>query len=251
VLRTYPDRGRRSGYPFAPNGERSIARGYIKALPKARELIYLEDQYLWSREVAEPFARALADNPGLRLIAVLPQYPDQNGRLSLPPNLVGRIEALRILSRAGGDRVAVYGVENHDGVPVYVHAKVCVIDDAWACVGSDNLNRRSWTHDSELACAVMDTADSGSTAEQSAPDGFASRLRVTLAREHLDHPGDGELRPPLAMFDAFVRSAARLDAWHTAGRRGPRPPGRLRSYRVPHLSPWTRLWGGCALPRRV
>lgn len=246
VLRTYPKR-MRSGYPFAPRGERSVARGYLKALSRARELIYLEDQYLWSRDVAQPFARALADNPGLRLIVVLPRYPDQDGRLSLSPNLVGRIEALRTLFRAGGDRVAVYCVENHDGVPVYVHAKVCVIDDVWACVGSDNLNRRSWTHDSELACAVIDTADSGSTSMQSSPEGFASRLRITLAREHLDHSDysdHGEMRQPLAMYDAFARSAARLDAWHAAGRLGPRPPGRLRTYHIPNLSPWTRLWAG-------
>jgi phosphatidylserine/phosphatidylglycerophosphate/cardiolipin synthase-like enzyme len=238
-----------SGYPFAPQGERSIARGYLKALSQARELIYLEDQYLWSRDVAEPFARALADNPGLRLVAVLPRYPDQDGRMSLPPNLVGRIEALRMLSDAGGDRVAVYSVENHAGVPVYVHAKVCIIDDVWACVGSDNLNRRSWTHDSELACAVLDNTDSGSS-RQCASDGFASRLRVTLAREHLDSCDDAELRPPLAMYDAFAQSAARLDDWHTAGGHGPRPPGRLRSYPTPHLSGWTRGWAG-ALYRAV
>ena len=50
----------------------------------------------------------------------------------------------------------MYGVENHAGTPVYVHAKVCVVDDVWAAVGSDNVNRRSWTHDSELSCAVLD-----------------------------------------------------------------------------------------------
>ena len=57
---------------------------------------------------------------------------------------------------AGGDRVAVYGIENHAGTPVYVHAKVCVVDDTWATVGSDNINLRSWTHDSELSLAVLD-----------------------------------------------------------------------------------------------
>jgi phosphatidylserine/phosphatidylglycerophosphate/cardiolipin synthase-like enzyme len=243
VLRTYPPR-KHSGYPFAPRGERSVARGYLKALTMARELVYLEDQYLWSRDVAEPFARALADNPALRLVVVLPLHPDQDGRLTLPPNLVGRIEALHMLHEAGGDRVAVYGVENHAGVPVYVHAKVCVIDDTWACVGSDNLNRRSWTHDSELACAVMDKTDSGAASMRGAPEGFAARLRITLAREHLDLLDDTEVRRPLAMFDAFARSAAQLDAWHAAGQRGPRPPGRLRTYRIPHLSPWTRTWAG-------
>ena len=47
LLRTYPVR--RPGYPFAPVGERSVARGIIKALGRARRLIYVEDQYLWPR----------------------------------------------------------------------------------------------------------------------------------------------------------------------------------------------------------
>ena len=46
LLRTYPRR--MGGYPFAPAGERSVARGYTKALSQARHLIYIEDQYLWS-----------------------------------------------------------------------------------------------------------------------------------------------------------------------------------------------------------
>ena len=51
---------------------------------------------------------------------------------------------------AGGDRVAVYDLENRADTPIYVHAKVCIVDDVWLDVGSDNLNRRSWTHDSEI-----------------------------------------------------------------------------------------------------
>ena len=77
LLRTYPRR--LSGYPFAARGERSIAAGYSKALSQARELIYLEDQYLWSRQVAEPFAQALRDNPELRLIAVVPLVAGRGG----------------------------------------------------------------------------------------------------------------------------------------------------------------------------
>jgi len=44
VLRTYALR--RGGYPFAPEGERSIARGFRKAIKRARRLIYIEDQFL-------------------------------------------------------------------------------------------------------------------------------------------------------------------------------------------------------------
>src|SRR5205085_1063935 len=112
---------------FAPDGERSVARGYGKALGRARQLIYVEDQYLWSAPVAESFARALSANPDVYLIVVVPMYPDQPGVLADATQVHGRGQALDVLYRAGGDRVAVYGLENHAGTPVYVHAKVCVI----------------------------------------------------------------------------------------------------------------------------
>ncbi|MGW6980661.1 phospholipase D family protein [Streptomyces sp. NPDC054932] len=244
LLRTYPNRLLR-GYPFAPDGERSIARGYTKALRRARALIYLEDQYLWSPRVVACFARALREHPRLRLIAVVPTVPEQTGPLTLPMNLIGRIKALAQLHRAGGDRVAVYGLENRSGTPVYVHAKVCVIDDVWASVGSDNVNLRSWTHDSELSCVVYDErtdprgpADPGGLGDGARP--FARELRLELMREHTGggvgaEVGGGSgaadvLCDPVSAFDAFARSAAELDAWHGGGCRGPRPPGRLRRY---------------------
>ncbi|MFE6358642.1 phospholipase D family protein [Streptomyces sp. NPDC057806] len=245
ILRTYPNRLLR-GYDFAPDGERSIARGYRKALRRARALIYLEDQYLWSPRVVQCFAEALSANPRLRLIAVVPSFPDQDGSVSLPMNLVGRVAALNRLREAGGDRVAVYGLENHAGTPVYVHAKVCVIDDVWASIGSDNVNLRSWTHDSELSCAVLD--DSRDPREPHDPGGlgdgargFARNLRLELSREHLDREHREEQEPdelcdPAHAFDAFARSAAALDSWHRNGRHGPRPPGRLRPYRSPQMS---------------
>ncbi|TDT97969.1 hypothetical protein EDD99_6176 [Streptomyces sp. 846.5] len=40
---------------------------------------------------------------------------------------------------------------------------------------------------------------------------------------------------------AFADAAADLDAWHAGGRTGPRPPGRLRAYRDPHLSRTAKL----------
>ncbi|GAA1559278.1 phospholipase D-like domain-containing protein [Streptomyces globosus] len=247
VLRTYPNR-LFGGYAFARDGERSIARGYLKAVRRARALIYLEDQYLWSPRVVDCFAQALRAHPGLRLAAVIPALPEQDGRLTLPMNLIGRITALNGLRRAGGDRVAVYALENHAGTPVYVHAKVCVIDDVWASIGSDNINLRSWTHDSELSCAVLDeTADGRPPADPGAlGDGarsFARRLRLELSREHLDldPADDGALCDPVAAFDAFAAAAAALDAWHDGGCRGPRPPGRLRRYVPPELSTPARI----------
>jgi phosphatidylserine/phosphatidylglycerophosphate/cardiolipin synthase-like enzyme len=231
VLRTYPYR--RRGYPFAPRGERSVARGYARALRRGRQLIYVEDQYLWCARVAASFADALAANPDLQLIAVVPQYPDQPGTLAEATELKGRGQSLATLYRAGGDRVAVYGVENHAGTPIYVHAKVCVVDDTWLAVGSDNFNLRSWTHDSELSCAVLD---------QGPGVPLARSVRLALAREHLDRAegDDGDLIDPVQTFATFAKAADELEAWHAAGRAGPRPPGRLRRYRVPEVPRWAR-----------
>jgi phosphatidylserine/phosphatidylglycerophosphate/cardiolipin synthase-like enzyme len=231
LLRTYPHR--RDGYAFAPDGERSIARGYRKVLARAERLVYFEDQYLWSPEVVANFAVALSDRPDLRLITILPGFSDQKSRLSRAAEDYGRQMALQTLYRAGGDRVGVYYLENHAGTPVYVHAKVVVIDDEWSMVGSDNVNLRSWTFDSELSCAVLDEAGV-----------FARDLRLTLAREHLDRAdGDDEdLRDPVAAFHLFAKTARELDSWHAAGRVGPRPPGRLRRYQPQPLKTVTAAW---------
>jgi phosphatidylserine/phosphatidylglycerophosphate/cardiolipin synthase-like enzyme len=238
LLRTYPYR--RRGYPFARQGERSVARGYLKAVGNAHSLIYLEDQYLWSERVVDCFAEALRGNRQLRLIAVTPLYPDQDGRFSLAPNLIGRLRALEVLHRAGGDRVAVYGLVNEQQFPIYVHAKACVIDDLWACVGSDNLNRRSWTHDSELACAIIDDRRDDRTPAMldrfgAGARAFARELRLLLAAEHLGREPDetADLVDPVAMFEAF---AAAADAGENSGR------GRLRHYRRPRLSRRTQAW---------
>lgn len=235
LLRTYPKR--LFGYPFAREGERSVARGYLKALSRATRLIYLEDQYLWSHEIAVSFADALRRAPELRFLAILPHAPDQDGAVSLPPNLFGRMDAFDVIREAAPDRFAVYGIENVDGTPVYVHAKVCVIDDIWASVGSDNVNRRSWTHDSELSAAVLDE-------DPADPGGYATSLRLALGREHLDRSAgdDADLRDPVSAFDAFRASAAALQRWYDGGREGERPPGRLRPIATPRLGAWTQRW---------
>ena len=238
LLRTYPNLRHGRDFPFAPGGERSVARGYTKAIARARELVYVEDQYFWGHDVADPFLASLRDHPELRLVVVIPLYPDVDGA-SRVPELLGRSRAFGAVMAAAPGRVAAYGIENHAGTPVYVHAKVCVIDDTWASVGSDNFNRRSWTHDSELSCVVWN-AD------------YARNLRLTLAAEHLDRLDEvaangleaamADCVEPVGLFHAYAASADRLDAWHDGGRVGERPPGRLRRLPVPHLGAVARRW---------
>jgi phosphatidylserine/phosphatidylglycerophosphate/cardiolipin synthase-like enzyme len=251
-----------------------VAHANTKAVKHARRLVYLEDQYLWSEEVGRHFGAALRENPELRLIAVIPMVPDEDGSVTLPPQLYGRKLAMDLLLDAGGDRVAVYGLTSEAGFPIYVHAKVCVIDDVWASVGSDNFNRRSWSSDSEIACAVQDLRldDRDSPAPH---DAFALRVRRELVAEHLGVAPEDVPDDPDAVWDLMADAATALDEWYAGGAgprgrrhlprpKGPRkgtsvrwrrrsggwtgaagverPPGRLRRLAPPELTRAQKLW---------
>jgi phosphatidylserine/phosphatidylglycerophosphate/cardiolipin synthase-like enzyme len=245
VLRTYPYK--RPPYPFAPKGERSIARMYSKALERARSFIYVEDQFFWSEEIATLYEAALKRAPDLRIIVVVPRHPDRNGRISGPTNRLGQLTMMEGLAKAGGDRFAIYDLENERGDAIYVHAKVVVIDDVLAMIGSDNMNRRSWTHDSELSIAILDEEEDGREPRDPAGLGdgsrkFARDLRLRLWREHLGVTSDDGLVDAREGFDRWRDTAEALDAWHASGENGPRPAGRIREHRPRPVPAWQRAW---------
>jgi phosphatidylserine/phosphatidylglycerophosphate/cardiolipin synthase-like enzyme len=246
VLRTYPARS--TPYPFAPEGERSIARAYVKAFRRASRLIYLEDQYLWSYRAADELCAALRREPELLVVIVIPRYPDPDGRIAGKASALGREEVQRALHEAGGERVAVYDLENRGGTPIYVHSKVCVVDDVWCAVGSDNLNRRSWTHDSEISCAVLDARLDERAPREMGSHGdrarvFARDVRLRLACEHaaLVAEDTDTIVDPKEWFDQLRLRADALDAWHDHGCVGPRPPGHLRRHAQEHTTPAERV----------
>ncbi|WP_315732074.1 phospholipase D-like domain-containing protein [Nocardioides imazamoxiresistens] len=261
LLRTYPALAPNRGYAFARRGERSVARGYSKAIGQADELVYIEDQFFWSHntehnlpwrrrsdqneprgnDVVAALEQQLAARQGLRVVIVVPRHPDKTG-VNRAAQRLARRRALQRLHDIAPGRVAAYSLENREGTPVYVHAKVCVVDDTWATTGSDNFNRRSWTHDSELTAAVLDPT-------------HARGLRLRLAAEHLGRlPEDPDVldqgtmadcKSGEGMFEQFALHAGRLDAWHLSGRVGERPAGHLRRLplqRIPLvLRPLARL----------
>ena len=144
--------------------------------------------------------------------------------------------------------MAVFDLENEAGTPIYVHAKVCIVDDVWATVGSDNLNLRSWTHESELSCAVLDATRDEREPRDPAGLGDGARvfprdLRLRLCAEHLGRmPDDPELLDPASLFAAWAEVADTLDAWHEGGCVGPRPPGRARRHSATPVQWWERPW---------
>jgi phosphatidylserine/phosphatidylglycerophosphate/cardiolipin synthase-like enzyme len=245
VLRTYP--AKRPAYPFAPDGERSIARIYQKVFRRARSLIYVEDQYFWSEEIARLYEETLRSAPELRLIVVVPRHPDRNGKLSGPMSRLGQLMMMDRVRAAAPDRVAFFDLENERGDAIYVHAKTVIVDDVFAMLGSDNMNRRSWTHDSELSIAVLDDAVDERPPHDPAGTGdrarvFARDLRLRLWREHLGPPEDTDLLDPIRGFDLWRASAEALEAWYTNGCRGSRPRGNVRPHRPRAVPAWQRLW---------
>lgn len=255
LLRTYGVK--RPPLPFAPAGERSIARAYAKAFARARSLIYIEDQYLWSAEIAAGIAAALRRNPDLTVIVVVPRYPDTDGPVAGPAKRIGQARAISALRRAAPDRVGIFDLENSAGTPIYIHAKICIIDDTWFTCGSDNFNRRSWTTDSELTCAVVDTTPSGEQAgpedsQANGPDAndgpapavsLAHKLRCQLWAEHLGmDQDDPRLQDPARGLELWNGAVAALDRWHQTGHTAARPPGQARRHVLEPVTALQRLW---------
>ena len=227
-----------------------MARGYRKALRRARRLVYVEDQYLWSPHVAQLFADALRANPELHLIVVVPRHPDVDGRFALPPNQVGRLEAIEIVPRgrpATGCTCSTSRTttaRRSTCTPRSASSTTC--GPAWAATTSTG-GRGPTTASCRARCSTRrrdereprDPAGLGDGARR-----FARDLRLTLLREHLDRPegDDADLLDPDDAVRTVRAAADALDAWHAGGRVGPRPPGRLRPHQPERMRLWTRLW---------
>ena len=150
-----PSRRRRTG--FAPRGEFTILEAYLRALRSAERFIYLENQFLWSPEVVDVLADKLA-RPAVRRLPDPARAPGQarNGA----DTTRGQLGRLLDADAGAGRLLATTITAHHDGrsAPVYVHAKVAVVDDRWLTIGSANLNEHSLFNDTEMNVLVCDPA---------------------------------------------------------------------------------------------
>jgi phosphatidylserine/phosphatidylglycerophosphate/cardiolipin synthase-like enzyme len=151
LLRTVPN----NTYDFAPKGEFTILDGYLRALRSARRLVYLENQFLWSPEIAEVLLDKLRNPPDdrFRVVLLLPRKPSNGSDTT-------RGQLGRLLDADDGNRrLLATTISAHDGdasSPVYVHAKLGIVDDEWLTVGSANLNEHSLFNDTEVNIATDD-----------------------------------------------------------------------------------------------
>jgi phosphatidylserine/phosphatidylglycerophosphate/cardiolipin synthase-like enzyme len=213
VVRTVPERL----YPGLRGGEFTILESYLRALRSARRLIYLENQFLWSPEVVAVLAQKLREppDPDFRLVVVLPAKPntgndDTRGQLGVLAEADAR--AHRFLA------CTLYQ-EGAGGEPVYVHAKVGIVDDEWLTVGSANLNEHSLFNDTEVNVVTHD------------PE-LARATRLRLWSEHLGRPEAEVDVDPTRVVDEVWRpvSQEQLD------RRERGLPLTDRLVRLPHVS---------------
>ncbi|KAG2010069.1 phospholipase D, variant 2 [Coprinopsis cinerea AmutBmut pab1-1] len=99
---------------------------------------------------------------------------------------------------------------------VYIHAKICIVDDRLAIIGSANINERSQRgdRDSEVAAVIRDTDFiEGTMAGKPFKVGrFAHTLRMRLMREHLGIDVDAADEENL-MSHAPVQSELEQTTW--------------------------------------
>jgi phosphatidylserine/phosphatidylglycerophosphate/cardiolipin synthase-like enzyme len=183
IARTVPEKT----YAALPKGDFSILEAYMGALRRAKRLIYLENQFLWSAELVALLQQKLLRPPTdeFRLCLVLPRRPnngndDTRGQLS-------------VLEAADHQHRLIFGTVGSPGRQrpgVYVHAKVGIIDDEWLTVGSANLNEHSLFNDTEVNLVTDDAA-------------LARMARERLWSEHLAIDCSG--RDPLEVLESDWR----------------------------------------------
>jgi phosphatidylserine/phosphatidylglycerophosphate/cardiolipin synthase-like enzyme len=166
VVRTVPN----DVYDRLPRGDFRIVESYLRAVRAAERLVYLESQFLWSYELVSVLVEKLRHPPSddFRVVVVLPAHPNngqedtrgQLGVLAAVDDRAGRFLACTLWQPGKGAR------------PVYVHAKIGIVDDRWLTLGSANLNEHSFFNDTEMNVVTHDRE-------------IARAVRLRLWSEHL------------------------------------------------------------------
>ena len=126
----------------------------------ARTCIYFENQYLTSYRIGEALTRRLEENDGPEIVIVMPfktgGWLEQHTMDVLRSRILNK---LRHADRHDHMRVYYPRIAKDPFSAVMVHAKIMVVDDNLARVGSANLSNRSMGLDSECDLAVAANGD--------------------------------------------------------------------------------------------
>jgi len=143
---------------------REVERLYLDMIRDARDLLYIENQYLTSRSIADALCRSLRRGRGPQVVILLPRetghWLEQHTMDILRARVLAR---LREADRRGRLRVYYPHVPGLADGCLMVHAKLMIADDRVLRIGSSNLSNRSMGLDSEcdLCVVAADQAERG------------------------------------------------------------------------------------------
>ena len=212
--------------PRHTGGHMEILDSMLEGIGGARELLYVEHQYLSCRPVIRAIREALDREPGLEVIALVNQNPDitayrgwQNARLAE--------SGLRDHPRFG--LFALWSQEQRGRQlllnQVFVHSKVLIADDAWATVGSaniDGVSLHSYGDDFESRLGrrvFVGVRNFDVNLELRAVDDVTTEAIVNLRRDlWREHLGGAPVAPPAesplgAWRNHAAANIAALNAW--------------------------------------
>ena len=152
---------------------------YLAGIRAARRTIYVESQYLAAGTLCKAMEARLAEPDGPEIVIVNPQsaqsFLEDEAMHSVRSRMIERLREAD--ARGGGGRLSIFHPMNTDGTPIYVHAKVFVVDDRLLKIGSSNFDNRSMGFDTECDIAV----EAASDAERALIRSFT----LSLLAEHL------------------------------------------------------------------
>jgi phosphatidylserine/phosphatidylglycerophosphate/cardiolipin synthase-like enzyme len=192
------------GKPFpVSRGEESALEQYLAAIRAARETIYVEDQVIGSPVIVDALREAL--ERGVEGVFLVPGNPHPAFvEARRDPRAAFFFEKLAELRRYENFTLAALAGNRGDGRydEVYVHAKIMLVDDAWATIGSTNVADRSFHRDTELNASFWH-----------APT--VCGLRADLLREHLGRDTSTlDARDALRLYHDIARANAERRRHH-------------------------------------
>jgi phosphatidylserine/phosphatidylglycerophosphate/cardiolipin synthase-like enzyme len=151
---------------------------FVEQILAAERFIYAESQYFASRAIAEALAERLSQANPPEVVLINPLTAE--GWLEVVAMDGARIRLSHAIGAADPQRrFRIYVPFCADGTPIYVHAKLLIVDDRVLRIGSANMNNRSMGLDSE--CDLFIDASRPGNAH-AAP--AIERLRHRLLAEH-------------------------------------------------------------------
>lgn len=182
---------------------REIEKLYLDMIASAKRFIYAENQYFTAPEIGAAIARRMQEDNPPEIVIVMPL--EAEGWIEQRAMDGARVRLCQAIGNVDvQDRFRIFYPVTKGGNPIYVHAKLMIVDDQILRIGSSNMNNRSLGLDSE--CDVL-----LETTEGSQEAATITALRTRLMAEHLDVSEDevarkfAETGSLLETIDAFQK----------------------------------------------